>query len=90
MAHVAAHAAIIAQAIKASGAIVRVEPEEFQRLVGRVDEPVVVMARRSFFGERFQYLTSYKGLILYTKTNGPLALSGRAEIIAARSIWVPQ
>ena len=64
MAHVAAHAAIIAQ--------------------------VVVMARRSFFGERFQYLTSYKGLILYTKTNGPLALSGRAEIIAARSIWVPQ
>ncbi|MBI4501326.1 MAG: hypothetical protein HY700_09215 [Gemmatimonadetes bacterium] len=90
MAEAAAHAAIIAQAIKASGAIVRVEPEDFQRLVGRMEDPVVVIARRSFFGERFQYLTSYKGLILYTKTSEPIGISGRAEIIAARSIWVPQ
>ena len=48
MAHVAAHAAIIAQAIKAPGAI------------------------------------------LYTKAGQPMALSGRSEVIAARSIWVPQ
>jgi hypothetical protein len=91
MAEASAHqAAIIAQAIKASGAIVRLEPPDFQRLVGRADQPFVVVAHSRFFGERYEYLFGYKGLILYTKTNAPLAISGRAEIVEARKIWIPR
>ncbi len=89
MAESSGHAAAIAQAIKASGAIVRLEPDDFQRLVGRAEQPLVVVAHSRFFGERFQYLTGYKGLVLYTKTRSPIALPGRAEVITARSVWVP-
>jgi hypothetical protein len=85
----AAHAAAIANAIKASGAIVRLEPEDFQRLVGRMEQPLVVVSRTSFFGERYQYLVGYKGLVLHTKARAPLMLPGRSEIISARTIWIP-
>ena len=37
-----AAAAAIAQAIKASGAIVRVEPEDFEQILRRTDRPLVV------------------------------------------------
>ncbi|MGH7699316.1 MAG: hypothetical protein ACREMJ_02190 [Gemmatimonadales bacterium] len=86
----AAHAAAVAQAIKASGTIVRLEPAEFERFAGRIEAPLVVTARSRFFGERFHYLTSYKGLAFYSKSSAPVNLPGRAEIIDARTIWVPR
>jgi hypothetical protein len=90
MATAGAHAAAMAQAIKASGAIVRVEPEEFQRLIGGADQPVVIVSHTRFFGDRYQYLSPYKGLVLHTRTRSPIPLPGRAETIVARSIWIPQ
>ena len=44
--HSGAAAAAIAQAIKASGAIVRMDPNDFQQIVARADEPLVVMSIR--------------------------------------------
>lgn len=41
----AAAGAIVAQAIKASGAIVEVEPEDFQNLVNREEKPLIVVSR---------------------------------------------
>ncbi|MCA1613150.1 MAG: hypothetical protein LC800_03130 [Acidobacteria bacterium] len=32
----------------------------------------------------------YKGLAFYTKSNAPLALPVGAEVMTAKSIWVPQ
>ena len=46
---VAAQAAAIAQAIKASGVIERLEPAEFLKILGRQDEPLVVQAHGGFF-----------------------------------------
>lgn len=89
MAGGAAAAAAIAQAIKASGTIVRVEPREFSRLLDRTDEPLVVQAQGGMFGRSFQYLTSYKGLAFYTKSNEPIYLPGSAEVVQARKIWIP-
>ena len=86
----AAHQAAIAQAIKASGAIVRLEPPDFQRLVSRAEQPLVVVARSRFFGERWEYLFGHRGLVFYTKSKEPFSLSGRVEIIEAKSIWVPR
>jgi len=41
------------------------------------------------FRKRYQYLTSYKGLAFYTTSPTALPLS-RAELIAAKSIKMPQ
>ena len=43
-----AAAAAIAQAIKASGAIVRVEPADFMTILSRSHEPLVVLAETKF------------------------------------------
>jgi hypothetical protein len=85
----AAHAAAVARAIKASGAIVRVDHEEFTRLLTRSNKPLVVMAKGGLFKPNYQYLTAYKGLIFYTKSTTELMLPGDVEIIFAREIWIP-
>jgi hypothetical protein len=86
----AAAAAAIAQAIKASGVIVRLEPAEFIKILGRQDEPLVVQARGGFFRSSWRYLTSYKGLAFCTESAEQLLLPGRAQIVAAASIWIPR
>ncbi|RME02170.1 MAG: hypothetical protein D6814_00085 [Calditrichaeota bacterium] len=82
-------AAAIAQAIKASGAIVRVDPQNFLTLLGKVDSPLVVVAVGGIFKKNYQYLTHYKGLIFYTKSDTFLTLPGDAEMIKAGKIWIP-
>jgi hypothetical protein len=85
----AAAAAAIAQAIKASGAIVRVEPDDFLRILRRQQESLVVQATAGFFSTSYQYLASYKGLAFFTKSPIPLDLPGDCEIVQARKIWIP-
>lgn len=82
-------AAAAAQAIKASGAVVRVEPQEFVRLVNRQEQPLVIRARGGFLEARWHYLTSYKGFVFYAKASDPLPLPGRVEVLDAKKIWVP-
>jgi len=90
MAEAAAHAAAIAQAIKASGVLVRVEPAEFLKILSRQEEPLVVVARGGLFRPSWQYLTSYKGLGFFTKSGEQLLLSGRAQVVEAASISIPR
>jgi len=85
----AAAAAAIAQAIKASGVLVRLDPAEFMKIVNRAPEPLVVVATGGFFTKNYQYLVSYKGLAFYTKSADPLQLPAAAEVIAANGIWIP-
>jgi len=85
----AAHQAAIAKAIKASGAIVKMEPAEFKKIVDKCEQPLVVSAKGGLFGNKHAYLTSYKGLFFYTLSPEPLNLPGKAEIIAANKIWIP-
>jgi len=80
---------VIADAIKASGAIVGVEPEDFEAILERTEAPLVVCARGGVFTTKYRYLTAYKGLVFHTKTSTPLSLPPRAELIEARKIWVP-
>ena len=86
----AAAAAAIAQAVKASGAIVRMEPEEFRQIIYRADHPVVVVATSRIFGRQsYKYITSYKGLAFYTKSPSQLDLGGGIELVGAKAIWIP-
>jgi len=85
----AAAAAAIAQAIKASGAIVSMEPQDFMSILSKMNKPLVVVAEGGFLKKNYQYLTGYKGLVFFTKTDTPLLLPGDAELIAAKKIWIP-
>jgi hypothetical protein len=85
----AAAAAAIANAIRASGAIVRVEPNDFEILLNKAEAPLVVCAQGGVFSTKYQYLTAYKGLIFHTKTQTPLMLSPNVERINASKIWIP-
>ena len=85
----AAAAAAIAQAVKASGVIVRVEPRDFLGILQRQEKPLVVHATGGFFNTNYQYLTSYKGLAFFTKSDIPINLPGGTELVQAKKIWIP-
>jgi hypothetical protein len=89
MAHGGGAAAAIINAVKASGVICRVEPEEFVNVIRRVDKPLVVCAEGGLFSKNYQYLTSYKGLAFFTKSPAPIQFASGAEIVQARKIWMP-
>jgi len=82
-------AAAVIQAVKASGVLVRVQPEEFAEILARTREPLVVHAPGGFFANKHQYLTSYKGLAFNTLSAQPLALPPGAEVVEAKRIWTP-
>ena len=85
----AAAAAAVARAIKASGAIVKVEPGEFQKLLNRNVQGLVVHSPGGFFSSGHRYLMGYKGLGFYTSTREPLPLPSTCEIVEAGKIWIP-
>jgi hypothetical protein len=84
-----AAAAAIAQAIKASGAIVKVEPMDFMAILEQAENPLVVYCESRFFSTSYQYLVGYKGLVFYTKSRTPLMLPDKIEIVVAKKIWIP-
>ncbi|KPL06331.1 hypothetical protein AMJ86_08800 [bacterium SM23_57] len=84
-----AGATAIANAIKASGAIIKVSPTDFDTILSKSENPLVVVAESKFFGTTFKYMTSYKGLCFYTKSLEPLQLPSKTELIAAKKIWIP-
>jgi len=85
----AAAAVAVMEAIKASGAIVRVETGTFCELAQRNSKPLIIQATGGFFSKNFQYLISYKGFVFFTKSATPLILPGDAELIQAKKIWIP-
>lgn len=85
----AAQAAALAQAIKASGTLVRLQPDDLSRLINRQEAPLVIRARGGLFQKRWYYLTPYKGLAFFAIAREPLPLPGKAEVIEASKIWAP-
>jgi hypothetical protein len=61
IAAIAANAAI-AKAIKASGVIVTLKPEEFSKVLNRAKDPLIVVAESGVFSTNYKYLMAYKGL----------------------------
>ncbi|HID52759.1 MAG TPA: hypothetical protein EYP41_12080 [Anaerolineae bacterium] len=82
-------AAEVAQAIKASGVIVNMEPPEFLSMLDRVDAPLVVTAVGGTINKNYQYLFGHKGLAFFTKSSEKLPLPPQSEIIKAKKIWIP-
>ena len=82
-------AQMIAEATKASGTIVKVEPEAFAQLLTKTENPLVVYSEGGIISTNHQYLTSYKGLAFFTKADEPISLPKGAEVIVAEKIWIP-
>jgi len=82
-------AAASANAIRAAGVLVRVEPQEFAKILARAKDPLVVTAKGGFFGNKHDYLMSYKGLAFVCNSRDPLPLPAGVELVVAGSIWVP-
>jgi len=85
----AAAAAAVSNAIKASGAIVRVEPEDFLDILAKNPNPIVVQSPAGIFARR-KYLTSYKGLFFCAKSRESLMIPPHVEIVNARRIYIPE
>ena len=86
----ASAAAAIANAIKASGVLVRVTPGDFMAILKRMDEPLVVVGKGGYFKKHYRYLTSYRGLAFHTQSADALVLPPRAEIVGAKQISIPE
>jgi hypothetical protein len=84
----AAAAAAIADAIRASGVLIRVQPAEFAKILARGKDPLVI-AEAGFFTRKFQYLTSYKGLAFFTSSKEAVQLPADVELITAKKIYIP-
>jgi hypothetical protein len=85
----AAASAAIGNAIKASGAIVRVEADVFKSVLARAENALVVRAEGGMFSTKYSYLVSYKGLLFFTKSPEPIHLPPHIESIRAAKIWIP-
>ena len=81
--------AAIAQAIRASGVLVRVSEEDFQKILRKTEQPLVIYAKGGVFSTKHQYLTSYKGFAFFTKSSTDLPLPPGTETIFTKKIWVP-
>ena len=85
----AAAAAALAQAIRASGAVVRIYPQDFLAILSRNMGAVVVQPHGGTLPSKVEFLTSYNGLILYTEAQTMLQLPNNIELITADKIWIP-
>ena len=82
-------AQMIANAIKASGTVVQIEPAEFARVLSKIETPLVIYAEGGILQTNHQYLVSYKGFAFYAKAYEPIELPQAAEVIVAEKIWIP-
>ena len=86
----AAAQAAIQNAIKASGAIVKIHEDEFRKLVSKMEDGLVIEKLGGGFLSSYKYSTSYKGFIFYCRAKEQMMIPTRLEKITARQIWVPQ
>jgi hypothetical protein len=82
------HQATVLSGLRATGPVVRVEPQVFAALVARSPTCLVVAAT----GRRMranQYLTSYRGLQFTTSSRTELDLPRSVEVIRVKSLNLP-
>lgn len=78
------------QAARASGTIITIEPEEFTRILAKSEHRLVVHSAPGFWSRKHSYLTSYKGLIFFTRSPQALAIPSDFETVEAKKIWIPE
>ncbi len=85
----AGHYAVMANAVKAMGSIVKLSPEEFSRVLAQTGDPLVVIATGGVFNKWFKYLFNHKGLTFYCKSSDEILMPGGTTLIQAQKINIP-
>ena len=86
----AAFTALAASTAQQSVTVVRVEPDEFQRIAYLQDFPLIVFAdSSSFFSTNYKYIMTYRELIFYCCSPNALRLPDNAEIVKAMKLNLP-
>ena len=80
---------VVANAIRTTGPVIRVESSDFEAVLRKVEAPLVVYSQSGLFSTRYQYLTTYKGLYFHTKTATALSLSPGVEIVNTKKLLLP-
>ena len=86
---VAGSIAAMAEAQKAIGAIIFVEPQDFLGILAKIEKPLVVQSPSGLL-TKYKYLTSYKGLTFFTKSKEALLIPFSVEMITAKKIVIPE
>jgi len=74
------------QVMRVSGAAVEVSLETFGKLLSKVKDPMVVVSKRGWRGQRYRYLTSYKGFILCTRSKETMIFPDNVELLNAEKV----
>ena len=85
----AAASAAIANAVKACGTIVHVQPDEFLKILSFQKNPLIIRTKGGLLAKTYKYLTSYKGLAFFCRNRTELALPGESQLIQAKRISIP-
>ena len=80
---------VIANGVKASGAIVKMNCNDFETLLQRINNAVVLRSYEGLFIKSYKYLANYKGFFIFTTSKKELILN-TTEIIEVQKIWIPQ
>jgi len=76
----------IATAMNSFNSHIVVEQSEFEQILARCDEPLVITFSGGFFSKKYRYATDYKGYLFCTKLPHPLDLPPNAEVVQAKSV----
>ncbi len=78
-----------ARALKASGAIIKLESVEFKKILQKTTDPLIVISPSGFKKRKTKYLLSWRGFVFYCETKEQMNLPGGAETVLADKIWIP-
>ena len=67
----------------------RIDPHDFQSLLGKTKEPLVVHSLAGVFSKKHEYLMNYKGMFFFTKSEQEIHLPSSTELVEAKQIWIP-
>ncbi len=82
-------AAATANALKASGSLIKVELRDFEKILDKTENSLVVHSSGGMLSRSQHYLVSCSGFTFYYKGKEPLRLPERFDVIEAKSIWIP-
>ncbi|MEM1211054.1 MAG: hypothetical protein AAGI68_02040 [Planctomycetota bacterium] len=84
-----AHANLV-QAVRASGVLVEVKPSVLLDLLYAGEQPLVVHTYGGWLRKSHKYLTPYRGLAFYAKSEAELTLPAGCEVVESGKMWMPQ
>ncbi len=78
-----------ARAVKASGAIIKLEAGEFSKILSRTIDPLIVISPCGYKKRKTKYLLSWKGFVFYCESTEQMVLPKGSETVLADKIWIP-